>query len=48
MTAFDTVDLKDNEDFQKAKIDGLLQKLVRLADLGQMINDSLKVLSIEQ
>lgn len=41
MTAFDISDLKDNEDFKKAKIDRLLQKPVRLADLSQMINESL-------
>jgi DNA-binding response OmpR family regulator len=41
MTAFDISDLKDNEDFKKAKIDRLLQKPVRLADLSRMINESL-------
>lgn len=41
MTAFDTADLKDNEDFKKAKTDKLLQKPVPLADLSQMINESL-------
>ena len=39
MTAFDIADIKDNEDFKKAKIDRLLQKPVRFADLRQMIND---------
>ena len=47
MTAFDTADLKDNEDFKKAKIDRLIQKPIRFADLRQMINESLKVLNIE-
>ena len=37
MTAFDTADFKDNEDFKKAKIDRLLQKPVHFADLRQMI-----------
>ncbi len=37
MTAFDVVDLKDNEDFKKAKIDRLLQKPIRLADSRQLI-----------
>ena len=46
MTAFDIADLRDNEDFKKAKIDKLIQKPVRFADLRQMINESLKVLSI--
>lgn len=41
MTAFDTADLKDNEDFKKAKIDRLIQKPIRFADLKQMINESL-------
>ena len=47
MTAFDTADLKDNEDFKKAKIDRLIQKPIRFYDLRQMINESLKVLNIE-
>jgi DNA-binding response OmpR family regulator len=47
MTAFDTVDLKDNEDFKKVKIDKLIQKPVRFADLREMINESLKVRTIE-
>jgi hypothetical protein len=38
MTAFDISDLKDNEDFKKAKIDRLPQKPVRLADLSEMVN----------
>jgi hypothetical protein len=37
MTAFDVADLKDNEDFKKAKIDRLLQKPIRLADSRQLI-----------
>jgi DNA-binding NtrC family response regulator len=48
MTAFETADLKDNEDFKKAKIDRLIQKPIRFADLKQMINESLKVLNREQ
>lgn len=42
MTAFDTADLRDNEDFKKANIDRLLQKPIRFADLRQMINESFK------
>ncbi len=41
MTAFDTTDFKDNENFQKAKIDRILQKHIHFADLRQMINESL-------
>jgi CheY-like chemotaxis protein len=40
MTAFDTADLRDDEDFKKANIDRLLQKPIRFADLRQMINES--------
>lgn len=47
MTAFDTRDLIDNEDFKMAKIDQLIQKPVRFNDLRQMINESLNVLSKE-
>jgi DNA-binding NtrC family response regulator len=47
MTAFDTADLRADEDFKKAKTDRLLQKPIRFADLRQMINESLKVLNIE-
>ena len=46
MTAFETVDFKDNEDFKKAKIDRLLQKPIRFSDLRQMIDESLNVLNI--
>ena len=42
MTAFDTADLKNNEDFKKAKFDRLIQKPVRLSDLRRMINESIK------
>ena len=41
MTAFDIADIKDNEDFKKAKIDIILQKPVRFSDLRLMINESL-------
>jgi DNA-binding NtrC family response regulator len=41
MTAFDIVDLKNNEDFKKAKIDILIQKPVRFSDLRLMLNESL-------
>jgi two-component SAPR family response regulator len=42
MTAFDIQDLEDREDFKIARIDRLLQKLIRFSDLCIMINDSLK------
>ena len=41
MTAFGIVDLKNNEDFKKAKIDILIQKPVRFSDLRLMLNESL-------
>lgn len=47
MTAFDTADLRDNEDFKKANIDRLIQKPVRFTDLRQMINESLKAFNTE-
>lgn len=40
MTAFDTADLRDDDDFKKAKIDRPFQKPVRFTDLRQMINES--------
>ena len=46
VTAFETIDLKDTEDFKKAKIHRLLQKPIRFSDLRQMINESLNVLNI--
>ena len=46
MTAFETVDLKDTEDFKKAKIHQLLQKPIRFSDLRHMIDESLNVLNI--
>ncbi len=42
MTAFDIADLKENEDFKKAKIDRVLQKPIRFSDLKVMINDTFK------
>ena len=42
MTAFEMVDLKDKEDFKKAKFDGLIQKPVHFLDLREMINNVLK------
>ena len=47
MTAFDTTDFKDNEDFKKAKIDRILQKPIHFADLRQMINESVISYSIQ-
>ena len=41
MTAFDIGDIKDNEDFKRAKIDRILQKPVRFSDLRRMINELL-------
>jgi len=46
VTAFETIDLKDTEDFKKAKIHRLLQKPIRFSDLRQMIDESLNVLNI--
>ena len=45
MTAFETKDLEDEEDFINARIDLLIQKPVRFAGLRVMINDSLKNLT---
>lgn len=39
MTAFETQDLKEREDFKMARIDMLIQKPVRFSDLRKMIND---------
>lgn len=47
MTAFDTADLRNDEEFKKGKIDRLIQKPVRFTDLRRMINESLKVPSVE-
>ena len=42
MTAFETLELEDSEDFKIAKIDRLLQKPIRFSELREMINDALK------
>ena len=42
MTAFETKDLEDREDFKNAKIDRLIQKPIRFSDLREMINDAWK------
>ena len=42
MTAFESKDLEDREDFKNARIDQLIQKPVRISDLRVMINDALK------
>ena len=42
MTAFESKDLKDREDFKNARIDKLIQKPIRFSDLRVMINDVLK------
>jgi CheY-like chemotaxis protein len=42
MTAFETKDLEDTEDFKNAKIDRLIQKPIRFSDLREMINDAWK------
>ena len=45
MTAFESKDLEDTEDFINARIDLLIQKPVRFADLRGMVNDALKNLT---
>jgi len=42
MTAFESKDLEDREDFKNARIDQLIQKPVRFSDLRVMINDAWK------
>ena len=42
MTAFESKDLEDREDFKNARIDRLIQKPVRFSDLREMINDAWK------
>ncbi|WP_458745964.1 response regulator [Candidatus Nitrosocosmicus sp. T] len=42
MTAFETKDLEDREDFKNAKIDRLIQKPIRFSELREMINDAWK------
>jgi CheY-like chemotaxis protein len=42
MTAFETKDLEDREDFKNARIDLLIQKPIRFSDLREMINDAWK------
>jgi len=37
MTAFETRDLEDHEDFKMARIDRLIQKPVRFSELREMI-----------
>lgn len=39
MTAFETKDLRDQDNFKQAKFDKLIQKPVRFADLRKMINE---------
>jgi CheY-like chemotaxis protein len=39
MTAFETKDLRDQENFRQAGFDRLIQKPVRFADLRNMINE---------
>ena len=45
MTAFESKDLEDTEDFINARIDLLIQKPVRLAGLRAMVNDALQNLT---
>ena len=45
MTAFESKDLEDREDFINARIDLLIQKPVRFSHLRAMINDALKNLT---
>jgi CheY-like chemotaxis protein len=42
MTAFESKDLEDLEDFKNARIDRLIQKPIRFSDLREMINDAWK------
>ena len=42
MTAFETKDLEDRDDFKNARIDRLIQKPVRFSELREMINDAWK------
>ncbi len=42
MTAFETKDLEDTEDFKNAKIDRLIQKPIRFSELREIINDAWK------
>ena len=42
MTAFESKDLEDREDFKNASIDRLIQKPVRFSELRGMINDAWK------
>lgn len=42
MTAFESKDLEDREDFKNARIDRLIQKPIRFSDLREMINDAWK------
>ena len=45
MTAFESKDLEDREDFKNARIDRLIQKPVRFSHLRVMVNDALKNLT---
>ena len=45
MTAFESKDLEDTEDFINARIDLLIQKPVRFSHLRVMVNDALKNLT---
>jgi CheY-like chemotaxis protein len=42
MTAFESKDLEDREDFKNARIDRLIQKPIRFSELREMINDAWK------
>ena len=42
MTAFETKDLEDREDFKTTRIDRIIQKPIRFSNLREMINDALK------
>jgi CheY-like chemotaxis protein len=42
MTAFESKDLEDREDFKNARIDRLIHKPIRFSDLREMINDAWK------
>jgi CheY-like chemotaxis protein len=47
-TAFDIDDIKNYEDYQKAKIDNVLQKPIKLATLKKLIEEDLVVQNVSK
>ena len=43
MTAFETKDLENQDEYKEARIDKLIQKPIRFSDLRRLINDALNV-----